>query len=1145
MKLNFVYGRAGTGKTEACLAAIRQELRKSPEGTPLLLLVPEHATFKLERELASTSDLGGFTRAYVMGFRRFSHRVLLEVGGALSPRITDLGKRLLIRKILSDKSQEFSAFARAARQRNFTETLVKLIEEFKSYQIEAAQLSEVSATVQHKALQQKLADLSLVYCAFSEHMAGRYTDAEDCLQLLAEKLAQTTLVQGAKVWIDGFTWFNPQELAIIKALLTSAAEVTITLCMDDIESLQHQQEIDLFHRQWKTRQTVLELAKSLDIEVRESELPTAYRFGAQAELAGLERYLATGLHSPITENGAVVIAEAANRRKEIEGVAVDMIRLCREQQYRWRDIAVLVRDEGNYGNLMERVFTDMKIPFFRDGKRQGVHHPLAEFLRSVIEALQGWRYEPLFRTLKTGFFAATRAELDIVENYVLMYGIHGAKWQEEWQYGRKITVSEERLALLNDVRLRLIAPLNSLKMRLQQGQTVSAYTNALYDALEELEIPKQLADLAIVAEQAGRMDEAREYEQLWNSTIGLFEQLVETCGEERMTLTDYHELLNDGLEGLALNLIPPSLDYVTITTIEQNTSENAKAIYIVGVNEGVLPKRGRTEGLLNDAERLLINECGLHVAPGAGSDNFAERFLVYSALTRAREYLWLSYPLADGEGNGLLPSTLIGRVRNHIGASEKNLPLELPDAQSILPFIGEGRQAVTELTGSLRRLMKTGELNEAWRDVYNWAIHAPQMENIMQISLAGLFYTKADAALPIEIARALYAKQKYLRGSVTRFEKFTACPFRYFSEYGLKLKERVLYQLQSFDIGKFLHDVLRRYGEGLLQEGRLWQEVPIAEQKARCAEIIKRLKEDPAYMVLQSSAQNRNLLVRITKTAEFSIERLSRFAEMSAFKPQAFEQSFGLVEGELPPLTYPLEDGYRLSLTGQIDRIDCVEVDGNLYYLVMDYKTGQADIELIDVFYGLKLQLLTYLLAVQTYAQSIFSREALPAAMLYCFLTIPFITETKKIDTVELKKAMAKKGKMPGWALADVEIMEEIDRSFADDFGFIRFGVKKNHEFTKATLPNVKDSEEFQTLIAYVGDKFTQIGKRILSGEVAVNPYQLKDRNACTYCPYGAICRFDQSLSCYQYQQLPMLDDAAIMQKISEEGTNWAGQRNN
>lgn len=1132
MQVEFIYGRAGSGKTHCCLQEIVAQLSESPAGKSLLLLVPEHATFKLEKELASTSRLGGFSRAYVMGFRRFAHKVLLEVGGALDPQISDLGKRLLVHKILASQEAEFSAFTRAAKQRNFTETVVKIIEEFKSYQVNESELRATEINIDNGVLKQKVHDLAIIYSEFTKQMAGRYTDAEDCLNRLVEKLPQSYLFKGATVWIDGFTWFNPQELTIIEQLIKLADKVKITLCIDNIAAPVHQQEIDLFHRQWKTSEEVKKLANSLGVVVIEHELLDTSRFSANVALRQLEAKMVGNYSSKINDNASIGIVEAANRRKEVEGLAVDMIAKCREHGYRWRDMAVLVRDDTAYGALLEHVFTDMQIPFFREGKRQGLQHPLAEFLRSLLDALAGFRYEPLFRLFKTGFFPVDRNAIDKLENFVLAYGIRGNRWLDNWQNQQ---IDSAVLAKLNQTRQTVMEPLCVLKARLQNCHKVSEYTNAIFDLLEMMAIDEQMLNLADQAEIAGELTTAREYEQLWNSVVELFDQLVEVCGEETLTMADYQELLTDGLDGLSLSLIPPSLDYVTITTIEQNNCDNSRAVYIVGVNEGVLPKHARPEGILNDVERLLLNESGLKVAPGSANDNFAERFLVYAALTRSCEFLWISYPLADNEGNGLLPSSLIARLRNWLPELKlRELPLEVSITTNILPLLGSGRQAITELVGNLRNLRKTGSINPAWLDVYNWALQAEHFQYIVRTSLAGLFYTKVDQALPEAIARQLYTHHKKLRGSVTRFEKFTACPFRYFAEYGLKVKPRILYQLQRLDIGKFLHDVMRCYGETLLREGKCWQEISEPEQRERCQEIIASLQQQPDYQVLQSSAQNKHMLSRIQQTAEFSIARLSRFASVSEFVPRAFEKSFGLPDGDLPPLTYHLDDGYQLLLTGQVDRIDCVEIAGVLYYLVIDYKTGKADVGLIDVFYGLKMQLLTYLLAVKKYAPALFEREALPAAMLYCFLNIPVLAEPKKLASFELRKALAKREKMPGWALADVDMLREIDSSFNDDLGFIRFGVKNDLQFKASTVPNVKSSDEFALLIDYVGEQFTNIGNRLLRGEVKIAPYQLGENNACKFCPYGVLCRFDKTMSCYQYEDLPMLDNETIMARISK-----------
>lgn len=1144
MKLVLLYGRAGTGKTRRCLEEIGARLRKAREGTPLLYVLPEHATFRRERDLARFSGAGGFTRAYVLGFRRLAHRVLLECGGALRPRITDMGKRLLMGKILSDCKERLSVFSQAAKQRNFAETLTGMMEELKSYGIETKTLLETAATANDDVFRLKLNDLAVIYTEFQEQMKGHYIDAEDQMSLLAEKLPGSSLAKDAEVWIDGFTWFNPQEAAVLAALLKCARQVTVTLCLEDAKDCAGQDETDLFYRQWKTRKALLALAEEVGAAVEEEELVKPWRFKDALGLAHIERAFFDYKMPRVLADDSVVVAEAANRRREVEGMAADILRLCREEGYRWRDIAVLLRDSASYGELVEGVFHAAQIPCFREGKRSNVHHPLAELMRSSLEAARTWQYEPLFRVFKTGFFAAKRDEIDWVENYVLAQGIRGRRWKENWTYCAA-GVSEADLTRLNAVRALLIAPLEALEEGVRQSKTALEYTKALYDFLVLLEAPTQLEDRAAQAEREGRLDEAREHEQVWNGIIELLEQIAEICPNTVMHAREYEELLSEGLEGLALSLIPPSLDYVTIASVEQNCIENSRAVYVVGVNEGVFPRRARKEGLLGDAERQRLKEANVFLAPGAAEDNFAERFLLYGALTRASEYLWIGYSLADGEGKGLFPSPLVARIHRLLdGVRHLYFPVEFNPEEAPLGRLLPGGLAVGALAVCLRAFCRQGNMHPAWWDVYNWILRQKEFDPRLRTALRGLFPETAKEELPPVLARALYAPKKRLRGSVTRFEKFSACPFRFFSEYGLKLRERQLYRIQKLDIGKFLHEILRHYGEALLKENRRWNDLNETEQKARCRSIAAQLKTVPEYSILESTSQNQNFLERILKTAEFSILRLSAFSAASAFEPFAYELSFGLGAG-FPPLSYPLGEGYTLMLTGQIDRIDRLLSEGKSYYLVMDYKTGSARLRLLDVYYGLKLQLLTYLLAVRYFAPRLFPSKAVPAAMLYCFLKLPVVSEVKKLNDGQMQKAVAEKVKMPGWALADAEVLGQIDGKLGDALGFIKFALKKDASFTQATKPNVKDLEEFDCLLAYAAEKFSEIGKRILGGDIAVRPYELAGENGCAYCPYAAVCCFDPALSYHQFETLPTWDDSLLMKKIREEVGAWHGRMNN
>ena len=446
-KLKFIAGRAGSGKTEYCLSAIADRLQKAPLGPACILLLPEHMTYQMERQLAQRAGEGrGFLRAYVFGFRRFARQVLLDAGGLLRPRITEVGRRLILRRILKEHGDTLSFFRRAAAQRGFSASLSDAIKELKSYGLTPESLEEAAGAFDAKqeGLAGKLRDLAFLEQSFQQAMQGRYDDAEDMMQLLIEKIPHSAFLRGAEIWVDGFIFFNPQERQVLTGLLQLGCTVHVTLPLaPDLKSRENLSETGLFHRSWRTMLQLRDEAKACGAEVTVS-LRQAPADGGRFErpaLAAIERRLFESpvLPAAVAPEG-VMLVEAANRRIEVEAVAADILRLARDHGYRFRDIGILVREEDAYDRLLKLVLEDRHIPFFIDGKRETVHHPLAELVRSAFEAVRGWRYEPVFRCLRTGFFPLTNEQVDRLENYVLEFGIRGAKrWSmaEPWHWYRR------------------------------------------------------------------------------------------------------------------------------------------------------------------------------------------------------------------------------------------------------------------------------------------------------------------------------------------------------------------------------------------------------------------------------------------------------------------------------------------------------------------------------------------------------------------------------------------------------------------------------------------------------------------------------------------------------------------------------------
>lgn len=1184
--LEIISGRAGSGKTASCLNRIKKELAEQPGGRAIILLLPEHMTYKVERQLASmlSAEGKGFSRCYVYGFRRFAYQVLQETGGGLEPGLTELGRQLLLRRILDRrlKDKSLCSFARAARQRGFASELGDIINELKSYCISPELLREISSQVEKKdtRLSSKLRDMALLYGDFNEAMAGSYNDGKDILCKLLEKLPKSQLVRGAELWLDGFLFFNPLEKQLLQELFSLCSEVHITLTLDYSSLIAGQpwQAVpreNLFYRSHSTRNYLLELAKSLGMSVKEQFLAGGARFKAPVLKAAEEQWLS---NRAVTLQGRAVdaqlkIAEAATIRLELEAMADDILRQVRENGYKWRDIGILIRDEDTYGSMASMVLQEYSIPFFSAAKRKCTHHPLAELLRSVLAICtgrNGWSYENVFGCLKTGFFKEKCGllpdALDELENYVLEFGLRGKRvWAqaEDWQFVSRYGIDEEeekpdeqqllRSRLADSRRRQVAEPMLKLQAALQDSKNAVEMAEAVYVFLMDMQVPQQLEKWAVEDERTGRLADAKEHQQIWGSVMELLDQLAELgAGTEEASLSEFAVVVGEGLDSLSVSLIPPGLDYVSLASFDQNSLDNLRAIYILGANAGSMPRHSSENVILSDADRIYINQVEAHVQ-GEGEqagrrlsiigqeNSYNESYLLYKGFTQAREYLWVSYALSDDAGSGREPARLVKWLRKLV-----------PDARlyQVLQgdgFAAEGRQALSGLGIALRHCKDYGSMEEKWQAVYNWLLQeAGGRKKLRRPELAkGLRHLQKALSsrfgadrLPDELAVKLFAPKGYLRGSVTRLERYNRCPFQYFAQYGLKLQERKIRRFSSPELGTLLHGVLREFGEQLKRAGRRWSDVEEAEQRQMCHEILHRLAPRLQNNIIFQQKQLEIQLRRIENTANFALKRLCAFDAVSKLHPCYFEQGFGIFSGDdnerAVELVYRLSHHNTLSLNGQIDRIDMTE-DGR-YFMIMDYKTGSASINIMDVYYGVKLQLLTYLLVAGQLLAGSCDEKSVPVGMLYCFLKRPMASlsshrESRQEVIAELEKQL----KMPGWIVADAKLIQLVDSSLSagGSSHFVHARLTNSGELYKNDVVHLRSERELELLLAYVEKLLQETGENILAGKIAPEPYQ--DRSgydSCTYCQYHPLCGFDAQLEGFGYKRVEQQKDVEFMQDI-------------
>lgn len=1156
MSLRLLIGKSGTGKTTFCLKEIQDSLLQDPDGDPIIYLVPDQMTFLSEYKLITTPNLGGMIRTQVFSFSRLAWRVLQETGGISRYHLNNVGISMLIRKIIEDKKEELKLFERAAEKNGFIQQMEAILTEFKRYLVRPEELInqyQNGPDSSEKVLQDKLHDLEIIYQAFEDALFEKYIDSEDYLRLLGEKIEASTYLKKANIYVDGFHSFTPQEYMILEQLMKYTKQVTIELTLDRPFFHETPEELHLFRMTGETCQTIYEIARVEGVEIEEVIFQEQMRL-AHDSLQHLEKHFDQRPVVSYEKEPLICLAQASNRRAEIEGIAREIRRLVREEHYRYKNIAVLVRNGQEYHDVIENIFQDHDVPVFIDQKRTMLHHPLIELIRSSLEVINGfWRYEPVFRAVKTELLfplkqnpQKVREKMDKLENYCLEHGVQGAKWtqKERWKYRRFKglelsaviqTDSEKDLENeLNELKTMIASPIMKLTRRLKKAETGRQLCESLYLYLEELDIPAKLESWKTEEEEKGNLIKAREHDQAWNGIIDLLDQFVEMLGDEPIPLKKFASILDSGMESLRFALVPPAIDQVLVADLEKSRLSDVNIAFVIGLNEGILPAKFSEDGILADEDRERLLTRGLSIAPSSRKRLLDEEFLAYNAFTTASDRLYISYPLANDEGKALIPSSYINRlmemfpnIHQHQYVTELS---ELPEDEQIR-YISHEETTLAFLTTQIQLKKRNYPVFDIWWDVYNYYITQPFLSEKAKKVLSSLNYSNESKKISENTSKELYSE--VIQGSVSRMELFSSCPFSHFAQHGLKLKERQMFRLEAPDIGELFHGALKYIVETVMISDKSWDRITKEEIEQLAHDAVELLAPKLQHEILLSSNRHHYIKRKLEQIIKRASLVLQEHAKASGFAPVGLELGFG-PKAKLPPMKFSLKNGTKMELIGRIDRVDKAEDENGVYLRVIDYKSSAKDLNINEVYYGLALQMLTYLDIILTNSNTLIGKQADPAGVLYFHVHNPIVNTLKMLTLDELDEELFKKFKMNGLMLGEENIIRMMDHTLdSGESTIISAGIKKDGNLTKRS--KVASIEEFDYLRKYVRNHYVKTGNAIAGGAVDISPYKMNDRKPCTFCSFKSVCQFDESMEGNEYRNLKSHSKEEVMQMIRRE----------
>lgn len=1139
MSLRFCFGPSGAGKSHRIYEEIMQRAAEEP-GRNFLIIVPDQFTMQTQKDLVMRSDRDGILNIDVLSFGRLSHRILEEVGIKEMPVLDDTGKSLVLQKVAADLKEQLPAMGSLLHKQGYIHEVKSAISEFMQYGISTQDMDKLITSAQKRgALAMKLKDLKTLYRGFQDYIRDHFITTEETLDVLRRSLSKSKILKGSVVVFDGFTGFTPIQNRLIQELMRVCAETIVTVTIgvgEDPYKMDGEQK--LFHLSKKTVADLEKLAAEAEVERGEDLFVKGgpNRFAKAPALHYLEQNLFRYQYEPYAgEQQEIHMFEALSPREEVHQTALYIRHLIREQGMTYRDIAVVIGDLEGYASYVETEFGQLEIPCFLDRTRGIVLNPMIEYIKSALQLyIKDFSYDTVFHFLRSGMADISREEIDELENYVIRTGARGyrtysrlfTRRTEELQGNAEESeqAEEKTMERLNRIRQQFMDAVEILHMG--SREKAGDYVSHLYDFLEQNQVQQKLLNYQQQFEKEGDLSRAREYAQIYRLVMDLLDQVYELLGEEEISRQEFADILEAGFGEITVGTIPQNVDRIVVGDMERTRLKQVKVLFFLGVNDGNIPKNASKGGIISDMDREFLIESGTEMAPSPRQQMYIQRLYLYLNMTKPSEQLYLSYAKVNSEGKGIRPSYLIDTVRKLFPA----MSVEYPQNRSRLEQI-EGRQEGARYLAEELREYVEGTLPEEERQDFYLMYRAYEADAAGRDLLTrAAFRRYRESGLSRIVARALYGQQ--LENSVSRLETYAACACRHFLQYGLSLQEREEFGFEASDMGTVYHAVLENFAGKLAESNLTWWDFTEDFATKAVKESVEAYAATYGETVLYSSARNEYAITRMSRILTRTVLTLQKHLKQGSFQPDDYELSFRFAE-DLDSIHVDLSEDEKMHLQGRIDRIDVSEDAEHVYVKVIDYKSGNRKFDLAALYYGLQLQLVVYMnAAMEMESRKHPDKEIVPAALLYYHIDDPTIETPVELTDEQINEQILAKLRMNGVVNSDPEVVERLDRYMQDKSVVIPVEKKKDGSFSARS--GVLSREEMQLISSYVDAKIRSIGREILDGKIAANPYEKGNEEACTYCAYKKVCGFDGSIPGYEKRQLEDLDKQALMQRMQK-----------
>ncbi len=1079
--LNIITGRTGSGKTRY-IRNLASEIASSESGKAVII-VPEQFSFETEKGMLEILGNEKINNVEILSFSRIAERLLSDYGKITKRPADDATRAVLMSMAIESLQDKITFYGKYQKNPLLINELLKFNRELKTCCIPLEKLTEMSAKVKKPTFAKKLDELSIIFQCYDSLMEQNFQDDSLYLDLLADLLYDVPYFKGKTVFVDAFAGFSAQEYKVLERIIATAEDVYITFCCD---TARNNGEYELFYNAMCEIRKLRGIANRVNVKIAPEKIMYSVKEYKADALNFLEENIFDITEKRYEEEcDCIALVPCRNKIDECDFVASEIKRLVREENYRYRDIAVIERSNGSYKNQLLSSFRKYGIDCFPDNRQPILTQPLMAFMLSLFDILSdGFYTESVLRFLKTGLYGFSIEDISLIEDYALMWQIRPSEWKNDWTgnpegFGVEFNdYSKQKLETINNLRAKIVGPVLALKNRIADatGETIS---RELFAFLRNAGIDENLKSITTLLMKNGEEDLALEQGKIWRILTEILDSLCSATGKSVITLKRYRELFELIVSTKDLGQIPNGVDEVIIGSADRIKATAPKAVFIVGANAGVFPAVSSSGVVLNDAERCELQEKGIDIISNLEYNSVSERFIAYRSMTLATEKLYVSYSNTDIDSSALTPSELVLEIQRLY----ENVKTVKPDALSLI----ESRK--TAFSALANEKSKNSSLGAT---LYKYFSDDGSQGELAMLEKIG---EKDFSINDKNLATELFGKSMYISASKT--EKFYKCPFSYFCQYGIKAQPRREAQMDPAQTGTLVHEVLEKF----LKENPKDKFVKYSTSEVKTK--INKIIDDYVEEKLSGYKDKPNSFVRaISLIKESSFKLVMRLIDEFShcdFVPVNFELNINN-DGDIKPYLIELENGGTVKIIGKVDRVDAYATEDNTFIRIIDYKTGGKVFDLGEVFAGLNMQMLIYLFAIWQNGEELY-KNVTPAGILYFQAKSSRATETTKLnrysDEKSINKTITDKSRMSGMVLNNLDVITAMEKNA--EGVYIPAALNKDGTISG----NVISIKSLSNLKERVNSLIREMAYQLQDGVIRALPTD----GGCKYCDYQDVCR--------------------------------------